>query len=111
MFLYPVVALFFGVCVAGDGFNLFVVAFYDLRYYVTYTTVADLCIVFMFLLIRFRKSLPMSDVSHLLSGGLNQVVFLFLCFLFAFCILVFVSNRFFSGVLNLNFYFLQSVCV
>ena len=37
------VALFFGVCVAVDGFNFFVVAFYDLRY-VTCTTAADLYI-------------------------------------------------------------------
>ena len=40
----PTVALFAGVCVAVNGFNLFVVAFYDLRY-VTCTTVGDLYIV------------------------------------------------------------------
>ena len=42
MFFIP--TLFVGVCVAVDGFNLFVVAFYDLRY-VIYTTVANLYIV------------------------------------------------------------------
>ena len=43
-FFIPTDALFVGVCVAVDGFNLFVVVFYDLRY-VTSTTVADSYIV------------------------------------------------------------------
>ena len=42
--LYLQLHCLLGVGVAVDGFNLFVVAFYDLRY-VTCTTVADLYIV------------------------------------------------------------------
>ena len=29
--------------------------------------------------IKFRKSLPMLDVTHSFEGGLNQIIFLFLC--------------------------------
>ena len=43
-FVIATVVLFVGVCFAVNGFNLFVVAFYDLRY-VTCTTLADLYIV------------------------------------------------------------------
>ena len=43
-FFIPTVPLFVGVCGAVDGFDLFVVALYDLRY-VTYLTVTDLYIV------------------------------------------------------------------
>ena len=36
------------------------------------------------LVIKFRKSLPMLDVIHLLLGGLNQMIFIFLCLDLAF---------------------------
>ena len=66
--------MFVGVCGAVDGFDLFVVAFYGLRY-ITCTTVADFdtvsvedfssgAMIGKCLHNRFKKSLPMFDVTH-----------------------------------------------
>ena len=70
---------------------LFCLAFQDLRY-VYFVQLLLAFIEFLLKLfatglllgkclhIKFRKSLQIFDATHLLKGGLDQVIFLFLCF-------------------------------